>query len=350
MSNGKDSHLTFAQDKRGKQVEDLYHFLYNDLQQPDIFRKSRKNLTDFVQIYNRDTFISFIGAGVSKVLGIADWNKLIENLYEKARDNNFRGNYVQDPNNWPQLAEDIYKYFDQISKRKIYFDTIRKNMIAKNNTTTLTLVKLILACNSHLTTNFDRSIENAYEFLNYLSRYFDIVEIKKNYESYCLGNLKFSQNQSLGLIFYLHGNKEKNVYILRKSDYEKFYPSVSNSTINSSHQLESFLEERYRNNNIVFIGFSFDDPYVKRYFFELSKKVDAENPLHARFYDESGASYQPAKVKHFLIVDASILRKYSSDVHELFVQHSIYPIIYSSEDHVFVEELLETLSEGQRQW
>lgn len=340
-------------------IKNLENDLYSDISNPNILKKSLRNLSNLISTYNRDKMVSFIGAGTSKPLGISDWEELMKTLCVEANKKGFTKNFEDFSDNtdiWPSLAQDIFNYLKSENKISVYFDVLKKNMVPKINSTTLTLVKLILALNFHLTTNFDNSIEYAYTFLNYLFDYVGAKEKNIVYTKYFIPDFSpFFLKKQEASICYLHGNVDKDIYILKKQDYEKYYPSVSNTKSDSkSLELEDFLKLCYKNKYIIFIGFSFQDYYVREFFFNLSKEIEREQKIATELYMESGNVYPEKEIKHYLVIDEEILRFYSEKfgnkkdrnlLHDNFEKYNIYVIIYKKEDYIFLEKLFEFLSQ-----
>jgi hypothetical protein len=345
----RDKIIDFAHAQ--SQIDNLYSYLYNDINRPVIYTQSKDNLDNLFSTYNRRKMISFVGAGPSKPLGIPGWEDLLNRLSAVARDNGFNGKLPKDARMYPEFAQNIYNHFiNTKGNAEIYFDIISQNMRHTFNSTSLTLVKMILAFDIHLTTNFDISIENAYKFLEFLFRFYKsyrIKEIQKKYKSYCVPNFEWITQVEKALIYYLHGNVSEDIYILKEDDYKTYYPLVSKSQ-QSVDSLEIFLKERFKNNNIVFLGFSFSDYYVKEFFFRVAKDIEKENFINSGFYSQSGQTYQPRKIKHFLIVDAKVLNTYGFDIHSFFQEFNIYPVIYKEGKHIFLEELFEVLSQWRQ--
>jgi len=340
MQDGTNVNIDMSDDL--SQVEDLFSYLYSD--DPNVYIRSKDNLNKLIKSYNKNTTVSFIGAGTSKPLGISDWETLMRSLFEKASSSGFSSNFPNKPQRWPQLAQEIFEYFKNNGTPEKYFDTISQKMMPRNNTTTLTLVKMVLALNVHLTTNFDNSIENAYKFLDYLSKHFKRQELKKRYGLNYLPDFQLHLKTDDSLIYYLHGNINNNTYILKKSDYDTFYPTVSGSQ-DSVDSLENFLKDCYKNCHIVFFGLSFHDYYVKEFFLNLAKEIEREDKIVSGFYTQSGQSYPGKDIEHFLITDAGILDEYEGRTHDFFQEINIYSIIYKSGKHIFLEKFFEGLAQ-----
>jgi len=322
--------------------KDIFTFLYD--KDPKIHNRSRENLKNLLDIYHPKSMISFIGAGVSTALGISDWKTLMEKLYNKAKNKGLKCKFPEDnPDQWPKLAQEIFNYLDNNE----FYSLISENMEPKISSTSLPIIKLVFAFDIHLTTNFDNSIEGAYKFLKYLSKFMPSEKLKKEYIPYYIPDFKYPQEErNKDIIYYLHGSVNKNIYILKQKDYESFYPSVSESNnIDKIEKLEDFLKYCYENFNIIFIGFSFDDKYVRDYFFYLAKIIEKEYMRTREFYKQSGQHYSPKEIKHFWIVESGKLENYGEKIHEFFLEANIYPIVYKEGKHIFLEYLFEKLSE-----
>ena len=146
------------------------------------------------------------------------------------------------------------------------------------------------------------------------------------------------------LIYYLHGSIDRGNYIFKKTDYETFYPSFSSSKEPANFQLESFLKDRYRYNSIIFLGFSFDDCYVRDFFERVAKEIEMEQEIATDFYSQSQKAYEKRSIKHFLVINAGVLEdKTGIDIHGEFEAMHIYPIIYQNGQHIFLEKLFQNL-------
>lgn len=272
----------------------------------------------------------------------------MQELCSKANEAGFRRKfkeYENNPNEWPNLAQEIFDHLKSINMTPAYYDVIRQNMIPRFNSTNLTLIKMIMAIDIHLTTNFDAAIENAYEFLKYMFNRFEIEGRHLDYDKYYIPDFcPFELGQKKGAICYLHGNADKNIFILKKEDYDKYYPSVSHKGFSDS-SLEEFLKICYKNKTIIFIGFSFHDYYLKEYFFNLAKNIELEHKVSSGFYQESGKSYSGREANHFLLIDEETARKHMSidNIHDHFNEFNICVIIYKKSEHIFLERFFEFL-------
>ncbi len=303
------------------------------------------NLYELCKLCNSNNTVTFLGAGTSKSCGIADWEEVMRVLMEYAKDKYSFEKDLGDSENWPSLAEEIYSLLDSEGDESKYCEIIEEQMQPSHNTTTLTLVKMILALDIHLTTNFDKSLENAYEFLEYLSKRFGYEKLKRQFKRCVLpdfGDLSSSING--GIVYYLHGHIERKVYIFKSTDYDKYYPSISNN-IESSSCIEDCIRHFYGNRHIVFVGFSFEDAYLRKYVFRLAKDIEKENRVHQSLYRQSGQVYPRKQISHFLIIDTNT-RVWEENKHKIFdkfKEFNIYPVVYKGGQHIFLEKLFESL-------
>lgn len=333
---------TTNQNNGQEKNNDLYNLLYSNPENVEIHNRSKKNLEDLIKIYNKKTMISFVGAGTSEPLGISDWNNLIKELQKLAKVKNFIGEL---PNNYEKYSEFVQEIFDFLKEKKCekeYFNCIANKMSPSYNTTSLTLVNLILAIDTHLTTNFDNSIQYAYKFIEELSRYFQQPSLHKSCTSHFLPDFPYDKNENnKGRICYLHGNKDKNLYILKQNDYDQYYPSISLTNEPIPH-LENFLSHCYRKYNIVFIGFSFRDKYVKKLFIKLAKDIESENKRIDEHYAEGGSRYASDQPRHFFVIDSEVIKEIGENILK-FEEINIFPIIYQEGKHIFLQRLFEEL-------
>jgi hypothetical protein len=141
----------------------------------------------------------------------------------------------------------------------------------------------------------------------------------------------------------LHGHKDIEFAIITEEDYDYFYPTVSLK--NGIPILENFLRELYSRRNILFLGFSFDDEYVYSYFRHLSKEISKKTP-HFWILNESNPIYSDSwkKAQEFrnlgLNTDAD---KAMNAFYNEFSGMYIYPIVYKSGRHIFIERLIREL-------
>lgn len=321
-------------------IDDPLNYLWNKEQ---IFPQNKENYELLLRSFNKTEFVSFIGAGVSKPLGISDWDNLIDDLCKVANELGFKDTIPTDKNKYPDFAEKLFDFLREKNRQPLYFDTITKRMTPHFNSTSLTLVYMTLSLDVHLTTNFDRSIEYAYHFIVDFSKFSSSSNKYEKPSLYYLSDLNTASNGPR--IYYLHGSVNEKTYILKKSDYDMFYPSVSKQKISAVKKLEDCLKNFYKYKNIIFIGFSFEDPYVKKFFFDLAKEVEREHRATSSFYSQSGQSCSHREIKHFLLIEEGnkFIEEYNNEFFSKLKNYNLYPVVYQKNKHIFLECLFKKL-------
>jgi hypothetical protein len=152
------------------------------------------------------------------------------------------------------------------------------------------------------------------------------------------------------VIYYLHADRKAGVYVLRRKDYEQLY--------NRDIRVRACLERHYANSCIVFIGFSFEDPYVKECFRQVEETVCGKSGVESIYREigrtapQSGAHVQ--RPMHFLLMSSKNrelrrleqLGKEEWSTLGLQEESGIRLIIYDS-GHTFVDDLLGWLIESR---
>ncbi len=182
--------------------------------------QNKANYDLLIKTYDKTKSVSFIGAGVSKSLGIQDWDGLIDDLHKLLQLYEFKDSKPDMKCDYPNFAEKIFETLKKRNNEYLFFETIAEKMNPTINSTSLTLIYLSLAIDIHLTTNFDRSIESAFNAVGHLSEMFSDNNDYCKPSLYYLGGLDVNSNGPS--VYYLHGSIDKNTYILKKTDYETF--------------------------------------------------------------------------------------------------------------------------------
>ena len=215
--------------------------------------KNIANLKELNKAYESGACIPFLGAGVSVPCGIRDWDLLLDDIASDAKDISWSESGEKSN---LDLAQELFNYYFQSGFEDRYYAILENKMTAQYQSTTLTLLKMVLAFNVFATTNFDNSIFNACKFFKSLGdRFID------NSRSQCELHIlpEFTKPIQKGInIYHLHGHKGhegKRAYVFTRSEYDNFYPKVSLK--NGFQELQNCIESLYKNNNLIFIGFSF---------------------------------------------------------------------------------------------
>jgi len=279
---------------------------------------SMENFENLIATFDKGTFVPFVGAGPSEVLGVPGWKELFKKMTDSL---NLKTKLRKDSEGNP----DYPGAFSRLYKRNPddFFEKLFENVkLTKSRFSGLhqTIWKVFGLC---ITTNFDDAFRNAYTAYKSSG-----TEVKL--KEYCFNWVEMNNFENS--IIYLHGHKDINFAIVKKEDYDYFYPSINQT--NGIPILENFLKEIYYHKTIIFIGFSFSDHYISKFFLNLAKK-GGEDRKHFWVTSDDCFSHKETKKK--------ILNFY-----EYWKELNVFPIVYNHGYHRFVEELIEFLGENQK--
>ncbi|ODS37483.1 MAG: hypothetical protein A7315_13465 [Candidatus Altiarchaeales archaeon WOR_SM1_79] len=216
-------------------------------------------------------FIVFAGTGVTGDTGIPrSWKRLLEELLKSASINNINIDKV-DPKEFPDIAQKIYDSLKRQNREDGYYGIIKKNLTPTMTPYSTQEYDILLTTNWVVTTNFDTTFESA------LDRKFETNEENKIPRIDSLPDFKKENLFERESIVYLHGSVDERFIIFKTSDYENYYPSVSEK--NGSKKLEEYLKYIYENYRIVFIGFSFDDQYIRASFENIYEELKRDDEI-----------------------------------------------------------------------
>lgn len=294
---------------------------------------NKNNLDTLINSFKRETFVPFIGAGPSTVLGSPDWDELITNLCTAFNLKQFRK--LKQPNgkvNYPKTFSNLFKKLDKagITREQSYKKLFHCIKPTKTEATWFHL-KLVDLFSSYITTNYDSPIEKAFE--NQRGR-----QVKKYFFS-CYGT-----NNLKECIVYLHGHKEINFCIIKTEDYDYFYPTVSKK--NGIPILEDFLSEIFINKNVIFIGFSFDDLYIENFLSHLHA-TKPFNCCHYWLLSESLEIYREIMQRADKYKETGLSEEANAEISNFFHgKMNVKPIVYKENEHIFIEKLFQKLIES----
>lgn len=267
--------------------------------------------------------VAFVGAGVSTPLGIDTW----DNLLKKMADTFHFQDDVQKLISRAGYAVTASQIYNHINDHNEYVKFLHQQFTPRNCRFTSLHSSIIKFFQTILTTNFDVSLELA----------------ARSAENTSLNIQKFPNFDPFNLIrpktlVYLHGNNDDNKYILRKEEYDKYYPSVSKDP-NGSYELENFLREVFKRLTLIFIGFSFKDSYFYQFLRKiLHEEVPKETLVHKQMFRKEHSREQ---VDHFVIISNSNKGQIDN-----LRRMNLRTICYE-EMHVRIEEILDEIFEVQ---
>lgn len=325
----------------------------------DFYSQSSKNLEKLREVYSQDAskVVTFVGAGLPLQLGITDWKGLLKKLIDKcdaAEQGAFRARLSQ-TDEFPMLADDIEDHLSADSGGTTFRDTIREAMQPRLQDTSPQYEAMVKAFGEHLTTNFDTAIEIAYAKV-----YRDQIHSGARQEILTRHLYKLRDRPPSDCVFYLHVDRQRDFFVLGKRKYDICYPCVSRQRSNSVDYLESCLKDFLSSKHIVFVGFSFSDPYLRKCILYLQHELGRERATTGKDLLMKAEPVEQSN-PHFLLVslktmeDLCLSQKPCDDegdeiqaanretVLREFSEMSVYPIVYKKEYHIFVQRLFEEL-------
>lgn len=210
------------------------------------------NIRKIRELYKEDNLVPFIGAGLSKPFNIPDWKQLITRLSDEYMEN-FKhikptvNEYLNNNNFWSAM-ETILE-FAPISESDIQEEIVRiidnqmRKSVNNNDHNYLDLANLNFKV--YLTTNYD----------HLLTKYIN----EDNCVPLILNDIDFSTQNLFSAkkkrVFHLHGHiSNPGTIVITKDQYKKLY---------NSKKYDNILKLFTGNKSLLFIGFSFDDQFIK---------------------------------------------------------------------------------------
>jgi len=297
-------------------INKLEDLLYDD----DV---NKSNLTLLLGQFKRENFVAFIGAGLPcGMKDVPSWAGLHKRL---------KTEYSIKQVKERKLPDSFSYLYEKCSPKEEFYKQVFK--FVKPSTSPPSVYYIIhdnFDC--YATTNFYDPIEDADSVKEWgiRKRYFAFPESLEN------------QKDSLT---YLHGHPDIGFCILRREDYDYFYPSLSKRHIGVP-VLENSLRYLFTQKQIIFLGCSIEDHLKEflRYLINYAKGDDINKAVVSRENVQ----------EHFWIIDQSVIEideklgvdKKKVIVKKFFENYSalkIRPILYNKNEHLFVDHLCEAL-------
>ncbi len=239
-----------------------------------------KKIQSFINDLTKRDFLVFAGAGIPRPSVICDWRELLQKLNDLV---DLKGIEIQkvDPLHFPEIAQMIYVALEDQWRKKDYYETIENALQPKNCKWHSVQFKIVQESQSIITTNLDTSFEDA---INDRLKDKNINETCK-YQT--LSSLSAEKVAAPRHVTYLHGRRGEKDIILKTEDYVKYYSDLNGTS--NSFLVEKLKEIFCRFEAIVFVGFSFEDRYIrktfKRAFRELQQELQPSiDPNYVRHY------------------------------------------------------------------
>jgi len=237
----------------------------------DELNENDKRKNDLVKLIFSGEMVLFVGAGCSKRLGYPDWKQLIKKLeaFAKKIDSGFTINNKKRDNNPLEYVDDIKDCVREKNKEDRFYGLISKIYGNDSIKPSKFHEKLVgLQVRGILTTNYDMILEKA------LIRHVDYpmsVVLRSDKNNPDLSNFIKAINAKGKInkyVMHLHGIYN-DIYsiVLSAKDYERVYDIFreEDASLNPLRKLHNkLLWSFFATRRVLFIGFSMDDPYLRR--------------------------------------------------------------------------------------
>lgn len=200
-----------------------------------------------VDAINENKVIFFLGAGSSMNAGLPSWSNIVRDVLISKKD------YIDKASSYLAALDDGIlspaEVLDKIESSKKYIYPIFESSL-RNGLPSELHKKLACISKKYITTNYDNLIESC----------FDDITVIDHTSEYNLSKIDSTDS----FVLKIHGDcSAMDQCIIFSNDYEKLY---------AENGLAKFqLEKLFSEYTVVFIGFSFQDQYVKTLFELVSK-------------------------------------------------------------------------------
>lgn len=247
---------------------------------------SPAHVKGFRNLYRQQKAIAaFIGAGCSKVLNIPLWTELLIALNKQftyyGTDEDVVKAIHQD--GYPIVAGNIEK---KAGDGSVYKDLISKMSRPKSCYFTSLHLELIRLTPTIVTTNYDRSFEEAFDSIDRL-----LGEGTLGYESFSSGDLNLIGLGEHRRVYHIHGDHDTGEFVLSNQSYIDQYR-------NPASDVSGLVMAVFKFFHVLFVGFSFNDEYFME-FLQSALQNAAKDP----------ARRKPLPV-HYCIVSDDLMREY----------------------------------------
>lgn len=257
------------------------------------------------QDYQNGLIVPFIGSGLSAPFGIPTWGDMIRSLTEKYADKEF----VKDAVGFDLSRYDFWGAIDNLKKYTyIQEEDIQEEVVKLIQEKQIKLEDDFLHNYSDLSSmDFNFYLTTNYE--NLLNQY-----LKYDIQPICLSDIQFNTQELLNQkrVCQLHGTSSNaGTIVLSKESYEKLY---------SDKKYDDLLKLVTGTKKLLFLGFSFDDQFIKT------------------LIEEHKQSY---KGEHYILLNNPTEEK----IRELKSKYRLNTIPYNAEESSHVMEIRKILFE-----
>lgn len=216
---------------------------------------------DLRKTVRENKLIVFVGAGLSKYLGLPTWKEFtISSLDKLSKKRGYKKKYIRLKNEVENGSINPNAAIDSIpiEHHKEVLKFIKDEFKIKAGASCKFHEKILCLSEKVITSNFDNAFETAYENLHSGKRHCLVVNGALESDSILLQELSNS-SRTKSFIFKIHGcTNQPSSCVVFKDQYKKFY--------DKNNLARSILEQFAREYTILFIGWSFSDTNTKKLF------------------------------------------------------------------------------------
>jgi hypothetical protein len=249
----------------------------------------------------------------------------IEELYKKCC-----GEYKRSEEIVTEFPEMFSRLYEKVAEKESFDNFVFRSIIPTDTSHSSTHNEIALAFDCFVSINYYDPIEDAFKQNQKIADatpkdlatfYFSFPEKEK---------AKYS-------LTYLHGGLKMGFCILRKKDYQYFYPSLYERN-DGVYAIENSLKKIMTEWQVVFWGCSIES-HLRRFIQYLKSNVELESKVNNHYLIMSDSGI----LKYLKDIRAELRTQYEKKYFSEFNQMNMKPIIYSG-DHIFNQILCDTLS------
>lgn len=295
---------------------------------------NKDNFNSLLELYKNHAsiFIAFIGAGISaSIEGVPDLKDLYSSWCKK---------YGCSEESEKELFDSFDALYEQIGDKETFDRELFDLVVPKNTRSTSTHLEIARAFDCFVTTNYYDPIEDGFRQKQDLT--------KSKPEQLTRHHFVFpAKKDTKYTLTYLHGSPHVGFCILRRKDYQYFYPSLYDRH-SGVYVLENSLYDILTQWTVIFLGSSIET-HLRKFLQYLIAKVAKENNSKL-----DGAQKREVQTHYWITSDSEInkylgkapkekKKDFEAEYFKSYKDIKIAPIIYTG-GHVFIEDLCRTMA------
>jgi SIR2-like domain len=244
----------------------------------------------------KDMFVSFVGAGTSMPLKILGWEDLLKDYHKFSKCvKSFEEIKNDCSESFPLIAQ---KIFDESGDLDNYNSFMGDRFNPQNCSFTSIHKKIIDTFKIIITTNYDVAFENILKEMEA-----DLLNVSAEAASeFEFHNVIYPDLDLLALnevraLVYLHGHKDKGIYVFRESEYLFAYGEQGPNA--------HFLKGIFKHRSLIFLGFSFRDNFLCETIRKIKQELENERLKMTEIYGDRFKSMDTPQ--HYVLISLNEL-------------------------------------------